>query len=159
MLGIVRSSGSDVMFRWVLPFNPPFLPFAHLPLPATPPPAPSVSCIEGVLPWTLGVSPLAACSSPLLLVPPLFVGRLRFGGEEAASPRCLVYWLLPSLLIFLPGPFLCVGLSAAPVKGGGLFGWEEGNGDSCPLPLGLGVSSLLSGSEVQRQRCESTKGD
>lgn len=59
--------------------------------------------------------------------------------DVGASPRCLVYWLLPRRLTLRPAPFLCDSFSCA--GGGGLSGCEEGGGDACEVELTLGVSS------------------
>jgi hypothetical protein len=67
------------------------------------------------------LSPFTRCSSPLLA--PVFAScRFLLCGEEAAawfaSSLALVYWLLPSFLVFLPAPFLCDTFSGAVFAGG-----------------------------------------
>jgi hypothetical protein len=154
MVGIVRSAGS-VGFAWPLS-RAFFLPLPHLP-PPLPVPLPLVvvpfplvvtaagggrSGVDVVL---LSALPLArGCSSPLLVW--LVLARFLLCGLEiplpadvGASPRCLVYWLLPRRLTLRPAPFLCDSFSCA--GGGGLSGCEEGGGDACEVELTLGVSS------------------
>jgi hypothetical protein len=89
--------------------------------------------------------PLARGISSPLLVWLVLARFLLFGlemplpADVGASPRCLVYWLLPRRLTLRPAPFLCDSFSCA--GGGGLSGCEAGGGDACEVVLALGVSS------------------
>jgi hypothetical protein len=137
-----------------LPFSRAFfLPLPHLPPPLPVPlPLPFTVLVtaagggrSGVDVVLLSALPLArGISSPLLVW--LVLARFLLCGlvmplpaDVGASPRCLVYWLLPRRLTLRPAPFLCDSFSCA--GGGGLSGCEEGGGDACEVVLALGVSS------------------
>jgi hypothetical protein len=160
MPGIVSSAGSVAFeeplrraFFLPLPQRPvplpvPFVAVVGLPLLVAEMAGRGRSGVDVLLLSALPLPLVRACSSPLL-VWLVFVRFLLCGlemplplpAEVGASPRCLVYWLLPRRLTLRPATFLLESFSCV-VMGGGLSGCEEGGGDAWEAePPSLGTSS------------------